>query len=129
VVKDLVEAARLYKLAAESGSAIAQYNLGLCCNDGVGVEQAHAAAARWFRAAADQGFAAAQYSLGVVYVLAAHPLHAIFWLEASQRGIRAAPARRLSLSHMRSSHILDPYQCPSSFLTVVRFSLYRTPNE
>jgi TPR repeat protein len=65
VVKDLVEAARLYKLAAEGGYALAQHNLGCCYSDDDGVEQDYVEAVRWFRAAAAQAHAAAQSNLGV----------------------------------------------------------------
>ena len=67
VEQDLVEAARLFKLAAEGGYALAQYNLGVCYRDGRGVEQDDAEAVRWYRAAVVQAFAFAQTSLGWMY--------------------------------------------------------------
>jgi TPR repeat protein len=41
--------------------------LGVCYENGTGVDQDHAAAVRWYRLAAAQGYASAQYSLGVCY--------------------------------------------------------------
>ena len=40
---------------AELGIAIDQYELGLCCMDGLGVERDLAKAKEWFKKAADQG--------------------------------------------------------------------------
>jgi TPR repeat protein len=67
VEQDLVEAARLFKLAAEGGFAMAQFNLGTCYSDGDEVEQDYAEAVRWFRVAAAQAYASAQHNLGRMY--------------------------------------------------------------
>jgi hypothetical protein len=92
--QDLVEAARLYKLAAAQGDADAQCSLGNtdarsgvlhahCCLGnlyfrGKGVSQDFVEAARLYKLAADQGYADAQYLLGVVQLfrLAAAQGHA-----------------------------------------------------
>lgn len=52
---------------AETGDALAQYNLGVSYRDGDGIPQNVAQAAGWFRKAADQGLASAQFNLGVLY--------------------------------------------------------------
>ncbi len=57
VPQDDVEAARSFRLAAEQGLAIAQYNLGVMYNNGEGVPEDMAEAARWLRLAAEQGYA------------------------------------------------------------------------
>lgn len=49
-----------YRKAAETGDAIAQYNLGVCYDTGEGVAQDKAEAAKWFRKAAEQGDETAQ---------------------------------------------------------------------
>jgi hypothetical protein len=49
---------------AESGDAVAQYNLGLMYQAGQGLPQDDARAALWYRRAAERGDAPAQYSLG-----------------------------------------------------------------
>ena len=56
-----------YRLAADQGFALAQYNLGIMYNKGEGVAQDYAEAVKWYRRAADKGFAFAQYNLGVMY--------------------------------------------------------------
>ena len=58
---------RWYRLAADQGDAIAQYNLGFMYGKGRGVPQDDKAAIRWYRLAADQGIASAQFNLGVMY--------------------------------------------------------------
>jgi TPR repeat protein len=67
VEQELVEAARLLKLAAEGGFAMAQDNLGCCYTNGDRVEQDDVEAVRWFRAAAAQAFSVAQLNLGWMY--------------------------------------------------------------
>jgi TPR repeat protein len=58
------EAARWFRLAADQGDALAQYNLGTMYYTGRGVPEDDAEAVRWYRLAADQGHAGAQYNLG-----------------------------------------------------------------
>ena len=53
--------------AAESGDAVAQYNLGRFYFYGNGVPKDEREAAKWFHMAASQGVARAQYKLGVMY--------------------------------------------------------------
>lgn len=60
------EAERAYRREAEKGDMIAQYNLGLCYEEGNGVDQDYAEAAQWFAKAAKQGSADAQVHLGVL---------------------------------------------------------------
>jgi TPR repeat protein len=65
--RDIVMAAKCYRLAAVQGHAAAQYNLGVLYTIGQGVPRDDAKAAKWYRLAADQSVAAAQYSLGLKY--------------------------------------------------------------
>jgi hypothetical protein len=53
------------KQKADQGDAGAQLNLGLCYDNGRGVERDPVKAAEWYRKAADQGNADAQVNLGV----------------------------------------------------------------
>lgn len=50
-----------YRKAAEQGDADAEYAMGLCYEEGTGVEQDFAQAAMWYEKAAQQGHADAQY--------------------------------------------------------------------
>ena len=52
---------------AKQGDAAAQYNLGVCYYNGIGVEKDYVEAVKWYRKAADQGRARAQSTLGVRY--------------------------------------------------------------
>ena len=58
----------LYRKAAEKGNAMAQYELGLCYEGGIGVKKDNNEAKKWLRRAAEQGHAEAQYNLGIFYV-------------------------------------------------------------
>lgn len=59
--------AQLCRGLAEQGDAGAQFDMGMCCAFGRGVEQDLKQAAAWFRKAAEQGHAPAQHNLGVLY--------------------------------------------------------------
>jgi TPR repeat protein len=61
------EAARLYKLAADQGWAVAQTGLGDLYANGQGIGQSYEEAARLYKLAADQGLAEAQTNLGALY--------------------------------------------------------------
>jgi uncharacterized protein len=52
---------------AESGDAVAQFDLGVKYHEGQDVPQDYAEAMRWFRLAGDQGNPDAQFNLGVMY--------------------------------------------------------------
>jgi TPR repeat protein len=69
--RNLGEAAKWYRRAADQGYAVAQFNLGRMYDNpylGVpGVGQDYVEAAKWYRKAADQNFAPAQFNLGVMY--------------------------------------------------------------
>jgi TPR repeat protein len=56
-----------YSLAAEGGSAQAQFSVGVLYASGDGVQRDLAQAVHWYRCAAEQGDAAAQNNLGVLY--------------------------------------------------------------
>lgn len=55
------------KRDAEQGDAEAQYQLGCCYANGLGVEIDMVEAVRWFALAAEQGVALAQHALGNCY--------------------------------------------------------------
>ena len=69
VKKNYKEAVKWYRLAAEQGLAVAQYNLAFCYYNGYGVSQSYAEAVKWYRLAAEQGDATAQFNLGVCYYI------------------------------------------------------------
>jgi TPR repeat protein len=57
----------MVKAVAKQGKASAQYCLGVCYKNGLGVSKDLGEAVKWFRKAAEQGDASAQYCLGVCY--------------------------------------------------------------
>ena len=65
--QDYKKAVRWHRLAAEQGSANAQYNLGNSYRRGKGVPQDYKEAFRWYRLSAEQGYERAQDNLGVMY--------------------------------------------------------------
>ena len=67
VQKDLIEAAKWFRKAADQGKAGAQSSLGSCYTNGTGVEKNDVEAVKWYRKAADQGEVGAQYNLGASY--------------------------------------------------------------
>jgi hypothetical protein len=65
VPRDLDEAARSFRRAADAGHPAAQHQLGVAYAKGWGVAQSDREAVAWYRKAAEQGMAEAQYDLGV----------------------------------------------------------------
>ena len=63
----LLELFRWNRMAANNGSLIAQYKLGVMYRDGLGTLRDYEKAAEWFERSADQGHEFAQYNLGVMY--------------------------------------------------------------
>ena len=64
VRKDMAEAVKWYRKAAEQGDAHAQYIMGRCYAKGIYTAKDDVQAAAWYRKAADQGNARAQIGLG-----------------------------------------------------------------
>jgi hypothetical protein len=67
VPQDDKEAVKWFRLAAETGLAQAQYNLGVMYGDGEGVPQDDKEAVKWYQLAAEQGVTEAQIKLGKMY--------------------------------------------------------------
>ena len=67
VNKDVVEAIKWYRMAAEQGHASAQYQLGLWYDDGFGRLVDATLASMWYHKAAKQGLPIAQFKLGCLY--------------------------------------------------------------
>jgi hypothetical protein len=65
--KDSAEALKWFSKAAEQSFAPAQYGMGTCCANGLGVAKDNAEAVKWYLKAANQNLAVAQYNLGVGY--------------------------------------------------------------
>jgi TPR repeat protein len=66
--KDLTEAIKWVKKAAEQGHAVAQHILGAAYYHGDGVKKNDAEAAKWYRKAAEQGEMDAQWVLAKLYL-------------------------------------------------------------
>ena len=64
MAKDLEEAARWFRLAAEQGYPDAEYSLGLAYSRGEGLPQDSARAVKWLHKAAEKGEATAMHPTG-----------------------------------------------------------------
>lgn len=67
LTQDYVQAAALYRRAAELGNGTAQNNLGDLLYKGLGVQKDVEEAFRWFERAAEKGSVSALYNLGLCY--------------------------------------------------------------
>ena len=65
--KDEAEASKWLLKAAEQGHVVAQFNLGLLYEKGLGVERNHATVVKWYRAAVESGFTPAMNNLAALY--------------------------------------------------------------
>ncbi|HEY3910772.1 MAG TPA: hypothetical protein VGM07_12885 [Stellaceae bacterium] len=96
---------RLLRIAAESGEAEAQFNLGVFCDrrlddNGYAVDGDRAAAIKWLLAAAEQGLPRAQNRLATLYAAGPNAsgnyVNACAWFllaAANSRGIHREQAR------------------------------------
>ena len=93
--KDVVEAVKIYRKAAEQGDAAAQCNLGFAYKYGEGVNKDEAEAIKWFKKSAEQGDVDAQNALGFAYWhgegVTKDDVEAIMWYrKAAEKGDAAA---------------------------------------
>ena len=65
--KEFEQGVALFRELAEKGNAIARRNMGICYNNGIGVEKDLQEAFKWFKLAAEQGDDISQFCLGVCY--------------------------------------------------------------
>lgn len=87
MTRDPAQGLRFWRLAAEQGHVLAQFDLGLAHHLGRRAEQDYAQAAQWYHRAASQGQLAALYNLGQAW--AKSPQHA----ERADTGIDWVRAR------------------------------------
>ncbi len=103
------EAVRLWRPLAESGYALAQYNLGLVYARGDGVPADIPAAAQWWKKAALQGHTDAQYNLGLVYVqgdgIQRNPGLAVYWWSQAALNGDAAAQYKLGMMYARGDGV------------------------
>jgi TPR repeat protein len=67
VAKNLDEAVKWFRKAADQGYVKAQSDLGACYFNGSGVAKDLVEGVKWYRNAADQGYDLAQFDLGLCY--------------------------------------------------------------
>ena len=105
--KDIQQAARYYKQAANHGVAAAQNNLGNLYENGLGVKQDDRLAAKWYLRAAKTGDAFAQNNIGNLYAngkgVSLNHAWAVFWFAMSQRQGNTAATENIkkSLPHLQ----------------------------
>jgi TPR repeat protein len=102
VDKNVVEAMRWYRLAADRGDPVAQTDLGYLCETGANGQKNPAEAAKWYTRAAVSGFARAKFNLGVLYLQGAgvekSEEEAAHWIgEAADDG---CPSAMVALSYL-----------------------------
>ncbi|MGB0682361.1 MAG: tetratricopeptide repeat protein [Magnetovibrionaceae bacterium] len=68
IEKDLIEARRWYKAAAEAGHVEAQFYYGWLFFNGRGVDADPAEAAKWFQLAANKGHLVSTFNMGRLYM-------------------------------------------------------------
>ncbi len=112
---DLIDAARLYRVAALQGHAPAQNNLAYMYEKGIGLASDPAEAARWYRAAAEAGIDHAQHALGELLLegkgVARDAAAGIAWMErAANQGHPDAAAHLASLFALGGEVRPDPYR-------------------
>lgn len=90
---------------AEQGDIDAQFNLGVCYENGYDVEQSYEQAVKWYTKAAEQGDAAAQFNLGLCYyngdgVEQSYEQAAKWYKKAAKQGGEAAELAQKALKRI-----------------------------
>lgn len=89
VKRNLAQAARWYRKAANQGFAAAENNLGFLYNTGGGVPTDHAAALLWYRRAAEDGISDATLTVANLLLTGPEPVrdrhYALVWFRIAQR--------------------------------------------
>jgi TPR repeat protein len=103
--RDLVEAAKWFRISADRGLRASQVMLGQAYANGLGVPLDSAEAAKWYRKAAEQGHKIAQYRLGRMYAngigLVTNETEAIKWYRKSADA--AYGPAQIAIGHMYAS--------------------------
>ena len=120
MTKDLYEAVKWFRKAAEQGHAKAQFNLGLCYDEGNGVTKDPVEAVKWYRKAAEQGDAKAQYNLGFCYYngsgVAKDPYEAVKWYHKAAEQGHAKAQHNLGLCYVNGDGVTkDLYEAVKWF--------------
>jgi serine/threonine protein kinase/TPR repeat protein len=103
--EELALAVKYYKLAADQGSAAAQFGLGKCCPNPKQLNFEKTPAFKYFQLAADEGYAEAQIALGSLYVYGSaegdarhnHALGIQYFTQAADQGY---PYAQTALGHI-----------------------------
>lgn len=69
VAQDYAVAAKWYRLAADRGHPLSQFELGVFYDKGLGVSRNPIEAAKWYKRSAEQGYSMAQFNLGSMYAM------------------------------------------------------------
>ena len=89
--KNINKGIKYISKAADSGNAVAQYLIGVCYDNGIGVEEDIELAIDWYRKAAEQGVVEAQYDYGIACTVKNNMAEAFNWLnKAAERGYAKA---------------------------------------
>ncbi len=109
MAKDGIEAVKWYRKAAEQNLAVAQYNLGVCYEDGKGMAKNEAEAVKWYRKAAEQNDAMAQFNLGGCYfngeAVAKDEVEAVKWCRKAAEQDFAEAQRMLGVCYAKGKGV------------------------
>ena len=106
--EDYATALKEWKILAEKGDPVSQYNLGVMYRMGNGVAKDDKEALKWYRLAAYQGNAGSQFLLGYMYLngigVPRNHLRAHMWVNlAASQGVEAAENERDKLAQEMTS--------------------------
>jgi TPR repeat protein/uncharacterized caspase-like protein len=111
--KNEVEAARLYRQAADLGNRQAILNLGSMYHDGRGVAQSYAEALRFFQKAAELGDGQAMTNLGVMYAhgegIPKNGSEAVRWYQKAAEANHPVGLTYLALAYEKGEMISKDY--------------------
>lgn len=122
--QDYTGAVSLFRSAAARGEPMAQYQLGVLYQQGLGLDMDHDQAALWYRRAAEQGNVDAQFNLGNMYLMGdgipQNDSDARYWYEQAATNGHADAAH--NLKNMEQFAVLGNSENVIAPLQVTEFS-------
>ena len=110
---DYATVLRLMRPLAEQGAAVAQHNLGVIYENGLGVPQNYAEAVKWYRLAAEQGYGPSQFNLGLLYDkgrgVSQNDVEAVKWYSLAANQSNAAAQVNLGVLYAQGRGVKKDY--------------------
>lgn len=110
---DYATVLRLMRPLADQGDAVAQHDLGVIYENGLGVPQNYDEAVKWYHLAAEQGYGLSQFNLGLLYDkgrgVSQNDVEAVKWYSLAANQSNAAAQVNLGVLYAQGRGVKQDY--------------------